>query len=466
MKPLVKQFDANKDGRVDGAERTKVIAWIREEMEKKPPQLPGNGGGEDKSWCESRRIDKTSAVAYADRPLYDTGVIRTVFIDFPQENWDEEMALLWRTKICTPATVTVDGKVYPDAGIRYRGTSSFFTVLKKKKKSFSVSLDWKHSGQELPGGYRSLNLLSGHADPTFMRTMLFSRIARGYLKTPKAAFVHLVVNGESWGLYINDQPLNKKFTDEAFGTRRGARWKVPPNFKGESALAYQGDTADDYADKYLLKSATSKSKAWKALVKLCKTLSKASPEELEEELPKQLDVVHTLWFLAVDNVLMDGDGYHYRGSDYAIYMHPNGRFYPMFRDNNEAFSYSGGPGGFGREGERSKRSRSLDRDPLYRENEERAALCHALFRVPKWREQYLENCRRLAADALDWAKVGPMVDGWRAMIEPLVKIDDKGLYGHEAFVKGLDQGTKSKPGLKKFFQGRREFLMGCAALEE
>jgi hypothetical protein len=33
-----------------------------------------------------------------------------------------------------------------------------------------------------------------------MRTVLFSHIARDYIAMPKACFVHLVINGESWGL--------------------------------------------------------------------------------------------------------------------------------------------------------------------------------------------------------------------------------------------------------------------------
>lgn len=465
LQPLVERFDANEDGRVDGDERAAALAWIRAERKKSPPRLPGNGGSDFKPWCDARKVAKADAVTAPDKHLYDLGVVRTWYLDFPQEDWNEEMMLLWRTRIGTPATLTVDGKTYADVGVRYRGSSSFFMTLKQPKKSFSLSLDWKHKGQELPGGYRSMNLLSGHADPTFMRTVLFSKLAGRWVKMPKACFIHLVVNGESWGVYINDQPLNKKFTEEAYGTRKGARWKVPPNFSGQSGLVYLGDDPKEYMERYQLKSASGKKKAWKALFNLCRTLSKPSPEELEKELPRILDINNALMFLAVDNVLMDGDGYHYRGSDYALYLHPNGRFYPMFRDNNEAFTYGGGPGGFGREGERNKRANNLWRDPLYRQNEERAALCHALFKVPQWKAQYLDNCRRITMETLDWQYVGPMVEKFRAMIEPIVKVDDKALYGHEAFVKGLDQGTDRKPGLKYFFEGRRKWLLECETLK-
>jgi len=77
------------------------------------------------------------------------------------------------------------------------------------------------------GGYRTLNLLNAHEDPTFLRAVLYDQIARDYLPAAKANFVKVVINGESWGVYINEQQFNKDFIKEWFGSTRGARWKVP-----------------------------------------------------------------------------------------------------------------------------------------------------------------------------------------------------------------------------------------------
>ena len=41
--------------------------------------------------------------------------------------------------------------------------------------------------------YRTLGLLNGHAAPSFMRTVLFSRISRNYIPAPKANFTWLVI---------------------------------------------------------------------------------------------------------------------------------------------------------------------------------------------------------------------------------------------------------------------------------
>jgi hypothetical protein len=460
---LVKRFDQDSDGRLQGAERAAAIAWIKEDREKNPPRRRRSRPAPPTD-LEPYRVAKDSAAKYPDHDLYDVSVIRTVFLDFANEHWDRDMRLFYRTDIDEPATVTVDGREYRDVGVHFRGSSSYFTVVDRQKKSLSLSFDYVDRKQRLHG-HKSVNLLSAHADPSYMRTVLFAHIAGQYLKMPKACWVHLVINGESWGLYVNDQQLNKDFVEQAFGTRKGARWKIGPNFKGEAALAYQGPEADEYRTKYELKSASMKKKnAWKKLIGLCRTLSESTPEKLEQDLPAMLDIEHALWFLALDNVLMDGDGYHYRGSDYALYMHPDGRFYPLFRDNNESFNYGGGPGGFGRPGQRNRRGRCETMDTLARVDEERAALSSKLLAVPKWRTQYLANCRTIRDTWLDWRKVGPLIEAWRAKIEPFVSKDDKGLYGYQAFKDALDQGSSRRPGLRKFFTERREFLDGCEAL--
>ena len=463
---LVKKFDDNSNKRLEGAERDAAREHIMELRE----LVEGDFASSKKaSGIPPRKVSKQGVESYAGKNLYDLGVIRTIFLDFAAPKWTRDLQTFYRTDVQVPATMTVDGKSYQNVGVHYRGSSSYFTLRGAQKTSFAIAMDYVDGKQDL-GGYKTINLLNGHADPSFMRTVLFSHLAGHYVPIPKACYVHLVINGESWGLYINDQQLNKDFLKEAFGTRKGARWKIPPNFNGESAFYYLGKDRKDYEGKYQLKSAKSKKKAWARLIEFCRVLHETPADKLEQELPKILDIDRALWFLAIDNVLMDGDGYHYRGSDYALYLDPEGRFCPLFRDNNEAFNYGGGPGGFGqRDGQssgrrRSPRLKSATLEPLALIKQERAPLVSKVLMVPKWRAQYLANCRKVVDAWVDWEKIAPIVARLRAQIEPIIKVDDKGLYGHEAFLKALDAGTDRSPGLKKFFTERQAFLRHHKAL--
>ncbi|HIE71126.1 MAG TPA: hypothetical protein EYP98_13655 [Planctomycetes bacterium] len=105
-------------------------------------------------------------------------------------------------------------------------------------------------------------------------------------------------------------------------------------------------------------------------------------------------------------------------------------------------------------------------DPLKLADEERAALSSKMLAVPAWRAKYLDHCRELRDTWVNWQKVGPILAGWRKMIEPIVAKDDKGLYGYDAFKDALGEGSGRTPGLAKFFKERREFLDEVASLKK
>ena len=69
------------------------------------------------------------------------------------------MEAFYRTDIEVPAELIVDGEVYPEVGVHFRGTSSYFTVS-SAKKSFNIAVDYGEDGQRLYG-YKTLNLLTG-----------------------------------------------------------------------------------------------------------------------------------------------------------------------------------------------------------------------------------------------------------------------------------------------------------------
>jgi spore coat protein CotH len=244
----------------------------------------------------------------------------------------------------------VDGKVYPDVGVHFHGMSSFM-VVEGSKRSLTISTDFIHDKQEL-GGYRKLDLLNSHDDPSFLRSLLGLQVARDYIPAPKANLMRVVINGESWGIYVNQQHFNKDFLADNFSTTKGARWKVKGSPGGRGGLNYLGDDAEEYKRIYDIKS-KDEAKTWAELIRLCKALSEESPEKLEKTLPAMLDVEGALKFFAWDNVLANGDGFWARASDYSLYRDQAGRFHIIPYDANETFSMGGrrgGPGGPGGSG--------------------------------------------------------------------------------------------------------------------
>lgn len=274
--------------------------------------------------------------------LYAPDTLRTLFLDFETPDWESEMETFHDTDVDLPATLTVDGKKYPGVGVHFRGMSSYMMVKAGHKRSLNVAIDAEDKKQRVDG-YKTLNLLNSNGDDSMMSTVLYSEIARHYLPAPKANFVRTVINGESWGVFVNVQQFNQDFVQENFRTTKGARWKVSGSPMGGGGLDYLGEDVAKYKAHYQIKSKDNE-EDWKAFIHLCRVLNETPIDQLEAALRPILDVDSLLWFLALDCALINTDGYWVRASDYSIYRDPEGKFHILPHDMNEAFSTPHGPG--------------------------------------------------------------------------------------------------------------------------
>ena len=481
---IVAKFDKDADQRLNAAERKEARAWLAAQGGGRGRGINFPGRGNQSAPEPGARLSPADVRTFPNVPTYDTATLRTFFFEFENADWETELADFYNTDVEVPATLTVDGQVFRDVGMRFRGNSSYFIVPAGRKRSFNVSLDFVHENQNL-GGYRTFNLLNANQDPSFLRSVLYNHIAREYLPAPKSNFVRVVINGESWGVYPSVQQFNKDFARDFYGTPDGARWKAPP--QGRGGLQYQGDDPAPYKRAFEIKSKDDPA-AWTALVNLAKVLNTTPPDQLEAALAPILDIDETLKFLAVDVALVNGDGYWTRASDFSLFRDPKGRFHITTHDANETFSGGGGfapgpafapappppppppPGGValggfvltplppganpqrggGRGGPGGPGG--VDLDPLVGLTDGTKPLRSKLLAVPALRERYLGYVRDIATTWLDWERLGPVAEGYHALIAADVKTDTKKLDTYEAFEAGLQS-------LKNFAERRRVVLL-------
>jgi spore coat protein CotH len=459
---------------------------------------PGGRGGDVPPGTPGPAVEPDSVAVYPDKSLYDTSVLRTIFLEFESKDWEQELEAFKGTDVDVAAQLTVDGKAYPNVGVHFRGASSYGHVSRGSKRSFNVSLDMANGDQRIDG-YKTLNLLNCHGDPSLMSTVVYSHIARQYIAAPKANFVHVVVNGESWGLYDSVQQFDKKFLAENFDGSKGTRWKVSGSPNGDGGLRYLGDDLEDYKSRFEMKSNDGK-KQWTALVELCKTLNETPLDQIESALDPILDIDGALKFLALDVVLANSDGYWTRASDYSLFRDKDGKFHLTPHDMNEAFALAnrggGGPGGPGRgpggpggdrrggfggfgfgpppgesrgpggPGARGPRGGGpghggVDLDPLVGLDNERMPLRSRLLAVPELRERYLQYVNQIVEDSLTWQKLGKVVSDYRDLIDSLVKADTRKLSSYDAFVAATRSDTDKadeRMSLHKFAVERSEYL--------
>ncbi|MCG9129009.1 CotH kinase family protein [Candidatus Poribacteria bacterium] len=459
---IVSKYDTNKDGKLTGDERKAALEARGDAYQ------PGQEAGTPTGNIDDDVKESTASIPSNSPPLYDALTLRTLYLRFHDKHWYPQLNTFYRTDVEVPADLVVDGKVYSDIGVRARGTSSYFTV-RSAKKSFNIAIDYGDDGQRL-FGYKTLNLLNGHVDSSFLREVLYNRIARDYIPAMKTNLVKLVINGENWGVYINLQQYNKDFLEEWFDTRDGVRWKIGP---GGGALKYLGDDPAEYQRTYQLKTGKVEN-PWEKLIELCKLLDEQTPNsKLESDLPSIFNIDRALWQLAVSNVFMDDDSYIHKGGDFSLYKDPNDRFHLISHDNNETFRFGREPRGGGGGGPGGPRGWSwgeledgMATPFTHSENPERPVISR-LLEIPEWKARYIAHVRTVMNDWLDWNAIEPVISEYHALIDSEVMNDDKKLYSYDEFENSIDgeQGGRT-PSFKQFISRRREYLMKHPALSK
>ena len=485
---LVKEFDKDGDERLNVEERKAARESLANQPNNRRPGRRGFGPPGRRGPARNRppvspgpELSPADVQPIPDAPLYERSVLRTLFLEFENEDWEAELAGFKDTDVEVPATVTVDGKRYSNVGVHFRGMSSFRSLSAGHKRSLNLSFDFVDSKQRLYG-YKTLNLLNCMGDPSMMSTVLYAHLASPYIPVPRANFVKVVINGRSWGIYANAQQFNKQFVAEHYGSSKGARWKVSGSPRADGGLRYLGEDVADYRERFEIKS-KDRPESWQALITLCRTLNETPAEQLEQALEPILDIDGLLWFLAFDVALVNNDGYWTRASDYNIYRDRRGKFHVIPHDMNEtlrgARGRSGGfrgrrgggrpgdfPGGFPGPGGGPG---GVDLDPLVAVDNPRMPLRSKVLAVPALRQRYLHHLRTIAETSLDWKTLGPIVAQCRSLIEEEVKADTRKLAAFEAFQGATSDepagdGEQQAPSLRSFVEQRRRFLLEHAEL--
>jgi spore coat protein CotH len=117
-----------------------------------------------------------------------------------------------------PATVTIDGEVFPNVGVRKKG---FLGSLSEDKPALKIDLS-EYGEDALYSGTERLTLNNAVSDPSFLRQCLgygFYRDAG--LPASRCNYATVAVNGRNLGVYVNVEPIKKAFLRRHFGNDEG-----------------------------------------------------------------------------------------------------------------------------------------------------------------------------------------------------------------------------------------------------
>ncbi|MHC1708687.1 MAG: CotH kinase family protein [Bacteroidales bacterium] len=334
-----------------------------------------------------------SLPSLAQQGFYDPTNISDIRIYFPRSDWQVQLDSIYMATDGTGrvlADVKIGDKFFKNAGVRYKGFSSWNQG--ERKNPFNIELDYSVNNLNYEG-HTKIKLSNVIHDPSFIREVLAYQIVGKYMPAPRAGFVNLFVNDTLIGLYTNVESVDKIFISKYFTGSKNTFIKGEPEelqfpFGQNANLANtHGSDSLDYMPYYKLES----DYGWSDLYHLIDILN-VYPDSIE----KVLNVDRTLWMHALNYTLLNLDSYIGYAQNYYLYKDNSGLFSPVIWDLNMSFgSFRSSDGSLNFQGLTIPELKTLD--PLQHLNFSISPrpLMTALFRNDTWKRMYLAHMRTI-----------------------------------------------------------------------
>ena len=394
--------------------------------------------------------------------FYDNDYIREIKLYFNQPNWDHLLDSLYLDgqKQRLLASVKIDGTMYNDVGVRYKGFSS--VSINNIKNPFNIKLDYIDKNQNHEG-FVKIKLSNVIKDPSFLREVLSYEIARDYMPSPRANYANVYINDTLWGLYVNVEAINDKFTNKHFATVNSPLIKCNPlnlslQTGGENSNLSNthGNDSSFYYDYYDLRS----NYGWTDLYDLIDTLN-----NFVSTVDNILNVDRTLWMHAFNYALINFDSYIGYAQNYYLYKGLSEQFHPILWDLNMSF------GGFRLTDATQSYFNGFDiaqaqnMDPLNFINNSFLSprpLINQLLTDPRNQKMYLAHMRTIIEEHFSNQNYSTRAQDLQNLISNDVQNDVNKFYSFNDFLNNINNQVTIPssicPGITQLMDGRATYL--------
>lgn len=390
--------------------------------------------------------------------FYDENTIQDIRIVFAQSNWDALLdAAEASDEYIAAQSVSINGTVYQNVGVKYKGNSSYNATY--NKNPIHIELD-TYQDQNYQG-YTDIKLNNVLFDPSFVRETVAYKIVRQYMHAPLANYANVYINGTLRGVYTNVESISKKFVENRFGSKTNAFFNCsPPGGASPQTtnlpnLAYLGTNSTSYQSAYEIKS----DEGWEDLIALTNVLSTTTSSNIAS-LESNLDVDRALWMLALDNVMVNIDSYIGQfKQNYYLYKDDSGRFNPVIWDLNMCF------GTFGMTGSGAPLNNTTAKRQLshtLHATESNWPLVQKLLAVPTYKKKYLAHYKTILAENFSNNSYYASAQAFQSLISASVSADPYKFYTFAQFSSNMttdiNVGNNTAPGLNNLMPGRATYL--------
>jgi spore coat protein CotH len=359
------------------------------------------------------------------------------------------------------ADVSIDGMVFPESGVKYKGNSSYNNP--SQKKPFRVDLE-EYAGNQEFDGLSKFVLNNGFKDPSFLREKLMLDFLNAHgISAPRCAYARLYVNDQYRGLYTLIEDIGKTFVKDRFGNKNGNLFKGDP----KGSMVWKGWDQNMYTPDYELKT-NETANDWSDLIRFLNALNNTPNAQMADSLSKYLNVDAWLDYWAAHNLFVNLDSYVGSGHNYYLYHNTDtDRFEWITWDVNEAF------GNF-QMGLSLSALKNLPLGHIPMPANARPMMTR-LWNIPAYRQALAEHACVLLEDFSN-EKMDARIDSLADLIRESVYADNFKFYTNQQFEQNLSQdlninggpGLSGIAGIKPFISARRSSLLqqlaayGCA----
>ena len=283
--------------------------------------MPSGGGG------NSGNLNQRPKPA---APLFDDTRLHDIKLTMSPDDWQSIIADSrgdeWRH-----ATVSYDGVVVDDVGVRPAGESSRFAG--NVKMSIRIKFDAFGMNGDF-GGYSDVNVKGEYDDYSMMRERLSYSVFAALMPAPKAAHTTLEVNDDPRGVFTLREDWDSTSLAAHFSAPMGPLYRLRPELPTMDPYLYVNDDPTSYVPVPWERHIKDTARGDDVIAPFLKSLS--DPSMLESF----VDMNDLLAYLAAAEIVMTTDGLigSTGASDHFEYFDPaSGKFFVLPWDPDNTF---------------------------------------------------------------------------------------------------------------------------------
>lgn len=385
-------------------------------------------------------LSERSIAQTAGDSVFSYSQIHSIYLEFDQLNWWDSLTASYTGDFYINANATINGTVYNNIGVKFKGNSSYNNPSVKK----SMKIDFNLFDSTLTfNGLKKINLNNGFKDPTLLR----EKICLDFLNTqgvnaPRCTFANVYFNNQLWGLYTLVEEIDKTYLEDRFANKNGNLFKGDPH----GDLQFLGNNMSSYYPNYELHTNETVND-WSDLQNFINALNTSPPTALESSMNNvlQMDSWYKVW---AGNILFANlDSYQGSGHNYFIYHNTaTNKFEWIAWDVNEAF------GNF-QQGLSLLQIKNLSPDytPMPAGNR---PLEEKLLANTNMKASYYDALYQMLSTGFDTTNLFPLIDSLADWIRPSVYADPNKFFTNGDFETNINFDLGNTPGLKPFIPVR------------